>query len=278
MTMTVDQIPSNASTYLLGHADPEVQRLMQQAKLYDGYTEHALRQAGLRPGMRVLDVGCGPGDVSFVAARLVGEQGSVLGIDAADIVELARARAAERGLNSVRFEQTTVGDLSLDEPVDAVIGRLILMHLPDPVATLRQLAGFVRPGGFLAFSEYDMTAARTVPEVPLWEGARDVISGTFTAMGLSTTFAATLPTLFRAAGLASPQLTLGQPVGGVDHPEVVDFVVDTLQTLIPAAEQLGIPVEGFDDPIALRSRLFDDLASTGAIASTPALITAWSYV
>jgi len=276
--MTVDQMPSNASTYLLGHADPEVQRLLKQAKLYDGYTEHALREAGLRPGMRVLDVGCGPGDVSFVAAKLVGEQGSVLGIDAADIVELARSRAAERGLTSVRFEQTTVGDLSLDEPVDAVIGRLILMHLPDPVATLRQLAGLVRPGGFLAFSEYDMTAARTVPTVPLWEDARDVIAATFTAMGLSTTFAATLPALFREAGLSAPRLTLGQPAGGADHPEVLEFVADTLHTLVPAAEKLGVPLDGFADPVALRSRLLDDLAAAGAIATTPALITAWSHV
>ena len=82
-----------------------------------------------------------------MAARLVGPEGTVLGIDAADIIELARTRAAERGITSVRFEQTTVGDLALHEPVDAVIGRLILMHLPDPVATLRQLAGLVRPGG-----------------------------------------------------------------------------------------------------------------------------------
>ena len=57
--MTLDQMPSTASTYLLGHEDAEVRRLMLQARLYDDYTEHALRLAGLRPGMRVLDVGCG---------------------------------------------------------------------------------------------------------------------------------------------------------------------------------------------------------------------------
>jgi ubiquinone/menaquinone biosynthesis C-methylase UbiE len=104
--LTVDQISSNGSTYLLGHADVEVRRLLLQAQLYDDYTEHALRLAGLRPGMRVLDMGCGPGDVSFVASRLVGPEGTVLGIDAADIVELARARAAERGVTS-RFPSST---------------------------------------------------------------------------------------------------------------------------------------------------------------------------
>ena len=238
--MTLDQVPSTASTYLLGHEDAEVRRLLLQARLYDDYTEHALRLAGLRPGMRVLDVGCGPGDVSFVAARLVGPDGTVLGIDAAGgILELARTRAAEQGFTSVRFEQTTVGDLALDEPVDAVIGRLILMHLPDPVATLRQLAGMVRPGGIIAFSEFDMTGARSVPDLPLWRGARDTITSIFTGLGLDPTFAATLPALFRQAGLGTPQLTLGAPVAGAGDVELAAFVVETLRSMLPAARKPG---------------------------------------
>jgi ubiquinone/menaquinone biosynthesis C-methylase UbiE len=276
--VTVDEMPSNASTYLLGHEDVEVRRLMLQARLYDPYTEQALRLAGLRPGMRVLDVGCGPGDVSFVAARLVGPQGSVIGIDAADIVELARARAAEHGFTSVRFEQTTVGDLKLDEPVDAVIGRLILMHLPDPVATLRQLAGLIRPGGVIAFSEFDMTGARSVPDLPLWLAARDAIIETFTAMGLDPTFAATLPTLFQRAGLGAPQMALGAPVGGADHTELIGFVVEALRSLLPARNKLGLPTDEFADPDALLVRLRDDAIAAGAVVTSPALITAWSRV
>ena len=114
---------AGASTYVLGHADTEIQRLLLQGRLYNDLTEHALRLAGLRRlGMRVLDVGCGLGDVSFVAARLVGPAGTVLGVDASsDVVEFARARAAERGLTTVKFEQTTIADIAVDE-VDAVIG------------------------------------------------------------------------------------------------------------------------------------------------------------
>jgi 2-polyprenyl-3-methyl-5-hydroxy-6-metoxy-1,4-benzoquinol methylase len=296
--VTIDHMPSNASvddagrngplrrrtinpsTYLLGHADAEVRRLLLQARLYDPYTEQALRLAGLRPGMRVLDVGCGPGDVSFVAARLVGPDGTVIGIDAADdIIVLARARAAEHGLTSVGFEQTTVGDLTLDEPVDAVIGRLILMHLPDPVATLRQLAGLVRPGGIIAFSEFDMTGARGVPDLPLWRAARDTIIETFTSMGLDPTFAATMPALFRQAGLSNPQLLLGAPIGGADHTELIAFVADTLGSLLPAREKLGlVTADVFADSDALQRQLRDELSAAGGIATTPAMITAWSRV
>jgi 2-polyprenyl-3-methyl-5-hydroxy-6-metoxy-1,4-benzoquinol methylase len=281
--MTLEQTPSTASTYLLGHADAEVRRLLLQARLYDDYTEHALRLAGLRPGMRVLDVGCGPGDVSFVAARLVGPDGAVLGIDAAaDIIELARTRAAEQGLESVEFEQTTVGDLALeqplDEPFDAVIGRLILMHLPDPVGSLRQLAGLVRPGGFIAFSEFDMTGARSVPDLPLWLSARDTITATFTGMGLDPTFAATLPSLFRRAGLGVPQMALGGPVGGADHTELIDFVVETLRSMLPARDKLGLGTDELGDLDALAPRLREEVAAADGMVSIPALITAWSRV
>ncbi len=87
---TTPSAAASGSTYVFGHEEVEVQRLLLQGRLYNGYTEHALRIAGLRPGMRVLDIGCGPGDVSFIAARLVGPSGTVLGVDAApDMVELA---------------------------------------------------------------------------------------------------------------------------------------------------------------------------------------------
>jgi SAM-dependent methyltransferase len=277
--VTLDQMPSSGSTYVLGHDDAEIRRLLLQARLYDDYTEHALRLAGLRPGMRVLDVGCGPGDVSFLAARLVGPTGTVLGVDAAaDIIELARNRASERGVSSVRFEQAVIADIALDEPVDAVIGRLILMHVPDPVATLRQLAGLVRPGGFMAFSEFDMTAARSVPDLPVWGAARDGIAGTFTGLGLDPAFATTLPTLFRRAGLGAPRLALGAPVGGVDDTDTLAFVVETWRSMLPAAERLGVVTDDLADLDTLMARLREEVATAEAVVMMPALISAWSQV
>jgi ubiquinone/menaquinone biosynthesis C-methylase UbiE len=275
--MTQSSTTAGTSTYVLGHADSEVRRLLLQARLYDDYTEHALRLAGLRPGMRVLDVGCGPGDVSFVAARLVGPEGMVLGVDsAADIVELARSRAAEQGVLSVRFEQLALADLVVDEPVDAVIGRLILMHVPDPVATLRHLAALVRPGGLIAFCEFDTTAAHSVPDLPLWRAARDGIAAAFTGLGLDPAFGTTLHTLFQRAGLGAPRLTLGTPLGGVDDTDTVAFVAETWRSLFPAAQRLGVVADELADLDTLMPRLREELATSGAIVMMPALISAWS--
>jgi len=270
--------PAGASGYLLGHADTEIQRLLLQGRLYNDHTEHALRLAGVQPGMRVLDVGCGPGDVSFVAARLVGSTGTVLGVDASsDVVELARARAAERGLCTVKFEQTTIANIAVDE-VDAVIGRLILMHLPDPISTLRQFAGLVRPGGLIAFCEFDIGAARSIPESPLSRALVDAIARVFQGAGLDPAFGAALHTLFRRAGLGVPQLTIAAPVGTANDTEVWAYAVEVWRLVFPLAEQLGLVTDELADIDTLLPRTLEQAAVADAILMLPPMITAWTTV
>jgi ubiquinone/menaquinone biosynthesis C-methylase UbiE len=69
--------------YVLGHSAQELERLSTQARLYEPFTMQFFRDAGIKAGMRVLDVGCGSGDVSFLAARMVGPMGEVVGVDRA---------------------------------------------------------------------------------------------------------------------------------------------------------------------------------------------------
>ncbi|WP_167104999.1 class I SAM-dependent methyltransferase [Mycobacterium sp. DL592] len=266
-----------ASTYVLGHADVELQRLLLQGRLYNHHTEHALRLAGLREGMRVLDVGCGPGEVSFLAARIVGPTGSVLGVDAdGDVIEFARARAAERELPTVSFQTATIAELTLDEPVDAVIGRLILMHLPEPVATLRQLAALVRPGGLIAFSENDITAARSIPTLPEFAGVTDGIVACFRAVGLDPAFGTKLHSLFRRAGLPAPRLTSGAPVGGANDTDVLAYAVEVWRLMLPVATRLGLVTDELADVETLLPTWRDELAAVDAIMMMPPLLTAWS--
>ena len=87
------------ASYVLGHSKIELQRLRSQAKLVNPFTRRVLQHAGLEPGMRVLDVGSGVGDVAFLVADLVGFGGEVVGFDRSPVpLELARSRAVERSL------------------------------------------------------------------------------------------------------------------------------------------------------------------------------------
>ena len=82
--------------------------------------------------MRVLDIGCGVGDVSFLAARIIGSDGAVVGVDcSSEAVDVASARAVEGGLTNVQFVVADGATVTLPEPVDMVVGRLVLMYLPS---------------------------------------------------------------------------------------------------------------------------------------------------
>ena len=86
--------------YVLGHTSVEQQRLIRQARVLAPLTERFLRDAGISSGMRVLDIGCGVGDVSMIAAQLVGTAGHVTSIDLDQAsIETAHRRAAAFGLD-----------------------------------------------------------------------------------------------------------------------------------------------------------------------------------
>src|SRR5262249_32110414 len=92
--------------YPLGYSDRESKRLAAQAAMLEELTADVFRRAGLRPGMKVLDIGCGVGDVSLLAAKFVGASGSVLGVDrAASSLQTAAQRAASAGVTNASFQE-----------------------------------------------------------------------------------------------------------------------------------------------------------------------------
>ena len=149
---------TQTNDYPLAHTREELERLVHQGSFIGDLTEHVLHKAGLAAGMRVLDVGCGAGDVSFLAARFVGPAGTVIGLDKApEAIRYAQQRAQQAGLDNVRFVAADLAEFQLNgEPVDSLIGRLVLMYFPDPAAVLRRLLAFVKPGGIVAFQELDL--------------------------------------------------------------------------------------------------------------------------
>jgi ubiquinone/menaquinone biosynthesis C-methylase UbiE len=140
--------------YALGRTQAEYQRLIEQADILRPITERMLVAAGVKPGLRVLDVGCGVGDVSFLVACLVGPEGSVIGVDLdADALKFADERRAAQGIVSVEFRQSDARSADSGRLFDAAVGRLVLLYMSDPTEALRQIARRVRPGGVVTFQE-----------------------------------------------------------------------------------------------------------------------------
>lgn len=122
----------------------------------------------LRTGQTLLDVGCGPGTITIdLAARVA--PGAVIGIDASgEVVERAKALAADRSVTGVDFEVGDLYDLRFDDDTfDVVHAHQVLQHLTDPVAALAELGRVLEPGGVLAARDGDYAGFTWAPDDPL---------------------------------------------------------------------------------------------------------------
>jgi ubiquinone/menaquinone biosynthesis C-methylase UbiE len=266
-----------ARPYALGYSDGEFKRLEMQASLIRDLTENILRRAGVDRGMRVLDIGCGIGDVSLLAGEIVGPAGFVLGIDrSADAIAVAERRAASFGQSHwVHFAATELEEFSTSETFDALVGRLILMYLPDPTATLRQLIKHLRSGGIVAFQEMAIPLGRTVPEGSLFRQCLDWIVATFERAGFETDMGGKLFVTFLEAGLPAPQILAANHAGGGPDSPVYGYVAETVRSLLPMTERLGIATADQIQIDTLVERLRHETVQQRACVLLPPLIGAW---
>ena len=156
--------------YVLGHSALEIKRLTVQARLIDPITRQFFSEAGIGVGMKVLDVGCGAGDVSFLLANLVGDTGMVHGVDTASTaIGEARRRANAKSLRNVTFDVGDPREMVFPQRFDAVVGRYVLMFQQNPATMVQKLAAHVRPNGLVAFHEGDWEAARSFPQAQTYD-------------------------------------------------------------------------------------------------------------
>jgi SAM-dependent methyltransferase len=267
-------------SYGLGHAEDELQRLEVQARLIEPITRRWLVEAGIKTGMRVLDVGSGVGDVAFLAAEQVGVTGQVIGTDRADApLTVAAERAAARSLTNVHFLQGDPSEMTFDEPFDAVVGRYVLMYQPDPSAIVRQLVARVRPGGVVMFHEPYRDGVRSFPPVPTYDRAWQLVDDSFTATGADMIVGIKLHSVFVDAGLPAPTLRLESVIaGGADCMDHIHFEVDPVRTMLPHIERLGLGTAAEIDIDTYVDRVRDELIATSGVIVGRAEIGAWARV
>jgi len=234
-------------------AAEEAERLLAQGAIGDPMTRRFFVEAGLAPGMRVLDLGSGAGNVAVLAAELVGPGGSVVGVRVADVQALAGVEAG----------------------FDAVVGRFILMYQPDPVATLRQAVSRLRPGGVVCLHEVDATPPWAYPEGPTWRRAHTWVLDAFAKAGVNERMGLALNAVFRAAGLPHPRMRLEAFIGG--GPDAPTWVAANLvEGMLPLMERLGVATRDEVDPADLADRMLAELAADDGVMVIPLQIGAWA--
>jgi SAM-dependent methyltransferase len=259
-----------------GIGEDEAGRLEIQGRALAPATRMILAEAGIRPGMRVLDLGCGAGDVAFVAAGLVGPDGSVVGVDRSpDALARARLRAGQRGLAQVQFVQGDVNDPAPGGPFDAIVERLVLWTVPDPAALLRRQAMVLRPGGLVVPIEVDLSTIRSLPETAFGTQGKSWVVEAFAKAGMSM-LGPRLWAILQEAGLRPLGMIGVQPHFGPGDEVGIAFLVETMRvaaplivgTAVATAEEIGMET--------LEQRLRDDGQRSQAVRATPMLLSAWA--
>ncbi len=267
-------------SYALGHTERELKRLSTQARLIDPITRGFFRDGGIVPGMRVLDVGSGAGDVAILVAELVGDAGEVVGADPARAaVAAARARVEARSLRNVSFREGNPAAMAFEPLFDAVVGRYVLEFIPDPAAALQKLAGHLRPGGVIVFHELDLDGGRSFPPVPTYDQCCRWVDATLRLLGADTRMGIKLHSAFVAAGLPAPSMRLEAVIAGdTKSSEHLHLIADVAATLLPEIERLGVATAADVNIDTLIARMSTEMAANGSVIVGRSEIGAWSRV
>jgi SAM-dependent methyltransferase len=262
--------------YVLGHAPEELRRLILQAVTLRPITVRLLHGAEIGPGMRVLDLGCGVGDVTMLLAETVGPSGSVIGIDrSAEAIAFARERVGDTAHGNITFAQCAAEDYPDAASFDAVVGRYVLAHQADAVGFLRAATRLLRPGGTLAFHEPEFGRLRSIPTVEIWDETAHAIVEVFRRTAPNYDVAGRLIGLFAAAGLPCPKVSCEVPLGGGAASPLYAWLAETLRSLLPQINQLGMAT-GDSMPIdSLESRIRAATVAASSQVEGPGQICAW---
>jgi SAM-dependent methyltransferase len=265
--------------YVLGHGKSELERLTLQAEYWGDATLDLLQGAGIAPGMRLLDLGCGAGDVSLLAGALVGPSGTVVGIDrSVEAIAAATERARAAGATQIRFEQAHVEEYEASPPFDGVIGRFVLLYLADPAVTLRRLLKLLRPGGVIAFLEMDMTVCRSLPSIPLVDQAVYWLRETFRRGRVPLDLGPQVWRVFRDVGLPDASLIVRWKAEPAPALAGSRYLADTLRSLLPMMERLGVASASEVGIETLAVRLQEAFTAAQATMLPPSVTGTWSRV
>jgi SAM-dependent methyltransferase len=203
---------SGPTNYALASGPAAVHRLFILHHIYGPAGRRLLIQAGLKPGMRVADFGCGVGAVTSMLGEMVGPTGSVTGIDvSAAQIDQAIQICWSAGLENVSFRTADAGSTGLpDNSFDLVYCRFLLLHLTDPAACLREMRRVLKPGGIVVIEDGDLASATSVPPTAL-NAFADLFSRLGPLRGVNYSISNNLFHLVKGAGFANPQIEIHQP-------------------------------------------------------------------
>jgi len=259
--------------YVLGTNDEEIARLGLQHRLWRARVHDAWSRAGFEPGMRIIDVGAGPGFATVDLAETVGPGGRAIAVERSErFLKRLRAEVAAKGLSQVEIHEADLDDLEQlpAASVDGVWCRWIVSFVRKPKLLVDRILAALRPGGVAVLHEYlDYSTWRLMPPVPSFEEFVSVVMASWREQGGEPDIARVLPGWFEQAGA---EVVSTRPFVDVVMPSdplwqwPAAFVHSGLDRLVEIGKLPAARAE------VMRSEFLDHAAKPGARMVTPMVL------
>jgi SAM-dependent methyltransferase len=200
--------------YLLTSGDDGAARLRLVDEVYGESTRRMLLEAGLKEGMRVLDLACGVGTISCWLAGVVGATGSVVGIDVnPGQLEVAKGHWQQcEGLPPVEFLEASAYETGLPaDSFDLVHCRLLLCHLTRPTDVLAEMYRVLRPGGVLVCQDIHGSSMFAHPHSDAYARSIELAFALGKILGVNYDFGLDLHRVAVSVGFREPMLSFDRP-------------------------------------------------------------------
>ncbi len=246
-------------------------KLLARARWPD--TADLFERVGVQPGMRCLDLGCGGGEVTFEIARMIGPEGSVVGIDIDEVkLDLGRAAAANRGLSNIEFRVSNVKDWNERDRYDLVFCRFLLQHLGRPLDLIERMWAAVRTGGALVVEDTDFSGLFCEPPNEGFEFYARMYPRVLGRYGGDSAVGRKLYRFFLEAGIPGPHLKLVQRADASG--EAKSLSLSTLEATAHAIVHEGLASEAeVRSAIASLSEFTND---PGTVVGDPRIFQVWA--
>jgi ubiquinone/menaquinone biosynthesis C-methylase UbiE len=276
MTLSRDHETLPQNGYTLGHSAEEHERLRSQARILEPATRRVFQAIGVRAGWRCLDLGCGPGEAMRVMGEFAGPTGEVVGLDRdAKAGREAVDRLQATGTSRYRFIEANMESIAEigAPPFDLTFARLALLWTRDPIAVLRKMYAWTKPGGYVAVQDLHACTMNLYPKSEAGAELLRVIFETCERSGQDMEFAFKLPAYFVEAGIGAPDGTdMNLPMTSLEP--FITMYETMCRSLLPKAVELGVTTE------ARMESVFRDLRRAAAevrpySAMWPLMIGVW---
>ncbi len=261
----------NHDYVIRGGADGR-ERLKILARVMQPTTEALFDRLNIERNMRILDIGCGGGDVTTILAERVGPGGHVVGYDLdADKIALAREEAQSASIANVSYEVASVDDFPRDAKFEVAYARFLLTHLADPVNALQRIAGTVRVGGMVIVEDVDFRGHFCHPPSAAFDRYVDWYQQVVRLRGADPDIGPRIPEMFLQIGLESVSTGIVQPSGLTG--EVKQIASLTLANIADSLVQENIATH--DEVEQALAELEVYAADNSTLMSLPRIVQTW---